>query len=62
MWIFTKAGISKRPKDIGNFISKLHSITEAANKTWDFLCVTDEWIQQSSMECQGSNMFEVRAL
>ena len=37
MWIHTKAAISLRPKDMENFISKLHLITEAVNKPWDFL-------------------------
>ena len=33
-------------------MSKLHSITEAINKTWDFICGTHEWIQESSVQVQ----------
>ena len=56
MWIYTKAAMSLRPKDMKNFMSKLHSMTEAVNKTSDFLCGTHEWIQQSSMDLQESKL------
>ena len=46
MWIHTKATILLTPKDMENFRSKLHLITEAVNKTWDFLCGTHVWTQQ----------------
>ena len=56
IWNFSQAAISLRPKDMENLISKFHSITEAANKTWDYLHGNHEWIQQSSMELQESNI------
>ena len=55
MWISTKAAISIRSKDMKNFISQIHPLTEAVNKTWDVLCGTHAWIQQDSMELQGSH-------
>ena len=59
MWICTQAAISLRPKDMKNFVSKIHSITEAANKTWDFLCQTHQWIPKSSVEFQESRVREL---
>ena len=49
----TKAAISPRPKDMDNFMSKLHSIAEAVNKNWDFLHVVHEWTQPDSVELQA---------
>ena len=37
MGIHTHAVSSPLPEDMENLKSKLHSITEAINKTWDFL-------------------------
>ena len=56
MWIHTKAAISLRSRDTENFMFKLHSITEAINKTWEFLYVTHEWIQKRSVELQESRI------
>ena len=52
MWIYTNALISPRPEDMEHFKSQLHSITDAINKTWDFLYGAYEWTQQYSMELQ----------
>ena len=50
MWIYSKAAISQRSNDMWNFMSKLHSITEAINKTWDCLHGAHERLQNSSVE------------
>ena len=59
MWIFTRAAISLQSKDKGNFMCKLHSITEVVNKTWDLLYGAHEWIQQHSMELQESKIVKL---
>ena len=58
MWIYTKAAMSLRSKDMENFISKFHSITEAVNKTWDVLFGSHAWRQQGSIELQESHIMQ----
>ena len=52
MWIYAKAATSPRSKGMEISVSQTHSITEATNETWGFLCGTHEWIQKSSVELQ----------
>ena len=54
MWIFTKVDVSQRSKDMGNFMFKFHSMTEAINKMWDFFFGTHKWMQKSFKEIQES--------